>query len=79
MVSNFDSFTFGMAGIHLGIHNMLTLAERGLISPEDVDQAFDGVTETLENLQPDLRAKVLHRLEPQFANIKQIAAESWKA
>jgi hypothetical protein len=40
---------------------------------------LDGVTETLENLTPELQTKVMMNLDPQFANLKRIAAENWKA
>jgi hypothetical protein len=67
-----------MAGMQLGLHNMITSARKGDISPPEVDQALDGVTETLENLTPELQAMVFKRLDPQFANLKRIAAENWK-
>lgn len=73
-----DAIAVGMAGIQLGLHNMITSARKGDISPAEVDQALDGVTETLENLTPELQAMVLKNLDPQFANLKRIAAENWK-
>jgi hypothetical protein len=79
VVNNFDAVSVGMAAIQLGLHNMITSAQKGHISPAEVDQALDGVTETLENLTPELQAKVMKSLDPQFANLKRIAAENWKA
>jgi predicted component of type VI protein secretion system len=78
VVTAFDAFTLGMAGIHLGIHNMLTNAERGHISPSDVDMAIDGMMETLENLSPELLASVVKNLDPLLANLKTTAAANWK-
>lgn len=78
-MNNFDAVSVGMAAIQLGLHNMITSAQKGHISPAEVDQALDGVTETLENLTPELQAKVMKSLDPQFANLKRIAAENWKA
>jgi hypothetical protein len=79
VVSKYESVTVGMAAIQLGIHNMLTTAQKGHISPAEVDKALDGVTETLENLTPELHAIVMKNLDPQFANLKRIAAENWTA
>ena len=77
-MNSFDAMTVGMAAIQLGIHNMITSAQKGHISPAEVDKALDGVTETLENLTPEFQAKVMKNLDPQFANLKRVAAENWK-
>jgi hypothetical protein len=73
-----DSWTMGMAAIQLGLQNMITSAQRGHISPADVDKALDGVMATLENLAPAVQGNVIKHLDPQFATLKRIAAENWK-
>jgi hypothetical protein len=78
-VNSFDSISIGMAALQLGMHNMITSAQKGHISPAEVDQALDGVIETLENMTPELQAKVMKALDPQFAKLKRIAAENWNA
>ena len=78
MVNNLDGFATGMAALQLGMQNMITSAKLGHISPGDVDLALEGVTETLENLTPSLRAIVQSKLDPQFAALLRIASENWK-
>ena len=77
-MNNLDGFAVGMAALQLGMQNMITSAKQGHISPHDVDLALDGVTETLENLAPALRAIVQSKLDPQFVALKRIASENWK-
>ncbi|BBE34638.1 hypothetical protein [Sphingosinicella microcystinivorans] len=72
------SFPLAMAAIHMSLHSLRILAQRGLVSPEDADESLDGVFETLENLEPERLVVVQRHLDPLFAEIKQIASAKWK-
>jgi hypothetical protein len=78
VVSIPPGITLGMAGIHASLHSIRILANNGLVSPREIDESLDGVTETLENLPQDLLALIQPTLDPLLAEIKQAAAANWK-
>ena len=74
-----NSFAIGMAGLHGSLHSLRILANRGLVSPLELDQCLEGIMETLENLPPDMLAIVQPRIDPVLVEMKQAAANNWQA
>jgi hypothetical protein len=71
-------FPISMAALHASLHALRILAERGLVSPEDIDESLDGIIETLESLPAEVLPIVMKTLDPLLAQLKQIAARNWK-
>jgi hypothetical protein len=77
VVTNLDAFLASMAALQLSMHNSVVLAEKGLISPDRVDEAIDGVTASLEGITPELCADIQKNLDPLFTQLKLLAAQNW--
>ncbi len=77
VVSIPPEITLGLASLHASLHSMRMAANAGIVSPQDVDQSLDGVTETLENLPPEFLGMIQPMLDPLFAEIKAAARAKW--
>ena len=71
------AFTVANAALHSSLHSLRILANRGLVSPKDLDESLEGVFETLENLPTDWLAIFQKRYDPLFAELKRVAAVRW--
>ena len=60
------------------LHTFGVLANRGLVSPKEIDDSFAEVFRDYEELPDDARARLAQALEETLADIKAVAAANWK-
>jgi hypothetical protein len=65
-------------GLIVALHTVRVLANRGLISPNEVETIYTAMTETIERLgSPALESNSTVNIGPMFAEIRQCAEERW--
>jgi hypothetical protein len=67
-----------MAGLWSSLHILRIMANRGLVSPNEVETVNDSITEAMETLAPpDMAASLSEKISPVLAEVRQIASERW--
>ena len=59
-------------------HLFRLLANRGVVSPQDIEDSTRGVVTILEGLPKELHASLRENVIRNYDDIKQIAAANWK-
>jgi hypothetical protein len=70
--------TVAMASMRGLLHVFGILANRGLISPQEIDDSFDGVLRDLAQLPEEARVKFSDVILSTLADLKAVAAANWK-
>lgn len=73
-----DEMAVAFAGLSASLHTVRIMANRGLVSPAEVETICSAILETLESLgSPQLVASMTARCDPTFADLRRAAAERW--
>ena len=59
------------------VHILRALVNRGLISPNEVDEIYGSMLEGIQQGDPSLAASLEAKLEGVFAELRQWAGERW--
>ncbi len=70
--------TVAMASMRAVLHNFGVLANRGLISPQELEDALDGVLRDLSQLPEEARVRFSDVIAETLADLKVVAAANWK-
>ena len=70
--------TLAMASLRAVLHNFGVLANRGLISPQELDNAFAGVIRDFSHLPMEAQARFTDDIVETLADFKAVAAANWK-
>ena len=60
-------------------HIFRVLANRGLVSPQDIRESTSGVIAILEGLPKDLHGSLRENVLRNYEDIEQVAAANWKS
>ncbi|WCT76474.1 hypothetical protein [Novosphingobium humi] len=66
-----------IAALGAGVHAIRMMANAGLVSPSDVDESFDGITEAIENMPEPFSSNLAAAFFEAFAEIKDSASTNW--
>ena len=67
-----------MAGLWASIHVLRIMANRGLVSPNEVETVNDAIMESFETLgSQEMAASVAANLAPAMAEVREFAAQFW--
>jgi len=67
-----------MASLTSSLHMMRIMANRGLVSPNEVETIHSMITETLETMgSPELSATMMAPLDPVIAEVREFANKRW--
>ena len=66
-----------LAALWTSIHNLRILVNRGLASPNEVNEVYGSLVEALQGGDPKFAAMMEQRLEGPFAELRQWAEKLW--
>ena len=73
------AMAIGVAGITTSLHTLRVMANRGVASPEDVEDVYNSILEHLEEWAPkELTAIVTSNLDQILPSIREAARTNWK-
>jgi len=67
-----------MTSFRVTLHTFGVLANRGLVSPQEIDDTFAQVFRDYEELPEEVRARLTQTLKETLADIKSVAAANRK-
>lgn len=75
VMDEFLALTFG--NLAASVHTFRILTNRGLVSPNEVENFFRDVAETMRDGSPKAAESFENRFQEQFAELRQIAQVRW--
>ena len=71
------AYALSLGALAAGIHSFLTLVNRGLASPNEVETFYTSVAEVVRDASPQMGEFFENRFQEQFAEMRQVAAARW--
>lgn len=72
-----NSEPLGFASFWAICHLLRIMVNRGLVSPNEVDEIYGSLIEGVQGVDPEFAVTLEERLTPLFAEMKKWAEERW--
>ncbi len=73
-----DATAIALAALSVALHNLRIAANRGLVSPNEVESVFSTLMETIEQLgSENLQGNIVTNVGGMMGEIRQTAKERW--
>lgn len=72
-----NSEALGVATLWASVHMLRVLVNRGLVSPNEVDQIYGSILEGLHQGEPTFAATFETQLDPLFSELSQWSERLW--
>ena len=66
----------GFAALRASFRTLMVLAERGLLSPQEVEQTYGSILGMIHD--PKMHSVLTSQLDESYAALRQRAAETWR-
>jgi hypothetical protein len=71
-------YGIAIGNLWASVHTLRILINRGLVSPEEVDEVYGSLIEGLQSGDPEFAALFESKLEGIFAEMRSYAQKLWK-